>query len=141
MFHENWRSVEVLLNLAEAYVRKSNAIDQQAIDLLNSLRRGRISTDKYVDKQIADFKNSDDLLKFIWAERRRELCFEEAMRFWDLRRQGMPEIEHRWYTSWNNYETYTLRQGSPNYVLGIPSSELTYNTDCVDNAREVINAE
>lgn len=140
LFHENWRSVEVLLNLAEAYVRKSNAIDQQAIDLLNSLRRGRISTDKYVDKQMADFKNSDDLLKFIWAERRRELCFEEAMRFWDLRRQGMPEIEHRWYTSWNNYETYTLRQGSPNYVLGIPSSELTYNTDCVDNSREVINA-
>ncbi len=140
LFHENWRSVEVLLNLAEAYVRKSNAIDQQAIDLLNSLRRGRISTDKYVDKQMADFKNSDDLLKFIWAERRRELCFEEAMRFWDLRRQGMPEIEHRWYTSWNSYETYTLRQGSPNYVLSIPSSELTYNTDCIDNARDVINA-
>ena len=62
------------------------------------------------------------------------------MRFWDLRRQGMPEIEHRWYTSWNSYETYTLRQGSPNYVLGIPSSELTYNTDCIDNVREVINA-
>ena len=52
----------------------------------------------------------------------------------------MPEIEHRWYTSWNSYETYTLRQGSPNYVLGIPSSELTYNTDCIDNVREVINA-
>ena len=50
----------MLLNLAEAYVRKSNAIDQQAIDLLNTLRRGRISTDKYVDKQMADFKSSDD---------------------------------------------------------------------------------
>ena len=70
--------------------------------MLFSIRGGRISTDKYVDKQMADFKNSDDLLKFIWAQRRRELCFEEAMRFWDLSRQGMPEIEHPWYTSLNS---------------------------------------
>lgn len=140
LYRENWRTVEVLLNLAEAYVRKSNTISQPAIDLLNTLRKGRISADKYSDKQVADYSSSDDLLRFIWAERRRELCFEEAMRFWDLRRQGMPSIEHRWYVSWDTYETYVLPEESANYVLAIPSSEIMYNAACSDNVREVIKA-
>ena len=86
---------------------------------------------------MADFKNSDDLLKFIWAERRRELCFEEAMRFWDLRRQECRKSNTDGILLGIITKLIPLRQGSPNYVLGIPSSELTYNTDCVDNAREV----
>lgn len=140
MYRENWRSVEVMLNLAEAYVRKTNSVHPDAIGLLDNLRQCRISNDKYVAKKASDFSSSEDLLHFIWSERRRELCFEEAMRFWDLRRQGMPEIEHRWYTSWNTYETYILRKGSPNYVLSIPESELKYNDACTDNSREMINA-
>lgn len=140
MFRENWRSVEVMLNLAEAYVRKTNTVHSEAVELLNTLRKCRISSDEYVEKKVADFNDSEDFLRFIWAERRRELCFEEAMRFWDLRRQGMPKIEHRWYTTWNTYETYILRPGSPNYVLAIPDSELNYNDACMDNSREIINA-
>ena len=38
LFHENWRSVEVMLNLAEAYVRKNNEVTSDALDLLNGLR-------------------------------------------------------------------------------------------------------
>ena len=82
----------------------------------------------------------EDLLHFIWDERRRELCFEEAMRFWDLRRQGRPQIVHKWYNSWNTYEVYTLPATSANYVLRIPESELKYNTECMDNTRENITA-
>ncbi len=139
-YRENWRSVEVMLNVAEAYVRKTNSVDQRTLDLLNTLRYGRIDHEVYVEKKGADFSNSEDLLKFIHAERRREFCFEEAMRFWDLRRQGMPRIEHRWYHSWNSYETYGLGQGSPNYVLGIPDAEVNYNEACMDNVRETITA-
>lgn len=140
LYHENWRSVEVMLNLAEAYVRKTNSVSQEALDLLNMLRKGRIAADHYKEKQTADFHSSEELLKFVWAERRRELCFEEAMRFWDLRRQGCPQIVHKWYSSWDKYETYVLKQGSPNYVLSIPNAELNYNEACIDNIRETIIA-
>lgn len=141
LFHENWRSVEVMLNLAEAYTRKNNEVTTDALDLLNKLRRCRIDRGLYADKTIADFPNSEALVKFIWEERRRELSFEEAMRFWDLRRQGMPELKHRWYSSWETYETYTLPEGSKNYVLSIPRSELDYNSACYDNDRDVIRPE
>ena len=127
LVHENWRSVEVMLNLAEAYTRKNNEVTSDALDLLNNLRRCRLTPKAYVEKTSADFPNAQALLKFIWEERRRELCFEETMRFWDLRRQGMPELKHKWYSSWDTYETYTLPQGSKNYVLSIPRSELDYN--------------
>lgn len=137
-YHENWRSVEVLLNVAEALARKSGSVNTEAVSLLNTLRKNRFDS-SYTDLSAADFSTGDDLVKFIWAERRRELCFEEAMRFWDLKRQGMPQIEHHWYSSWDNYETYTLPQGSPNYLLTIPSDEITYNSACVNNYREIIS--
>ncbi|MFR7876304.1 MAG: RagB/SusD family nutrient uptake outer membrane protein [Butyricimonas paravirosa] len=44
--------------------------------------------DTYQAKNVSDFASREDLIQFIWEERRRELCFEEAMRFWDMRRQG-----------------------------------------------------
>lgn len=106
LLHENWRSVEVMLNLAEAYTRKNNEVTSDALNLLNDLRRCRLDRSVFVEKTAADFPNGEALLKFIWEERRRELCFEEAMRFWDLRRQGMPELKHKWYSSWDTYETY-----------------------------------
>ena len=89
----------------------------------------------------ADFASQDDLLQFVWEERRRELCFEEAMRFWDLRRQGMPQIVHRYYHTRNNVETYVLSEGSPNYVLAIPESETSNNFLITPNSREVIEAQ
>lgn len=60
---------------------------------LNQLRVKKISRDTYQAKNVADFASREDLIQFIWEERRRELCFEEAMRFWDMRRQGMPEVK------------------------------------------------
>lgn len=141
LLRENWRSVEVILNLAEAYARRDNTVSTEAIELVNRLRRCRLDKTTYVDKTPADFTDVADLVKFIWDERRRELCFEEAMRFWDLRRQGMPELKHRWYSSWDTYETYTMKQESGNYVLAIPDSELRYNSGCINNARELIMPE
>ena len=136
-YHENWRTVEVVLNMAEAYARSANGVSQDAIDMLNQLRRNRIKD--YQDLTVADFTSQQDLVEFIWDEWRRELCFEEAMRFWDLRRQGMPQLIHKFYNNSTTYETYVLPEGSPNYVLAIPRSETTNNTVITSNVREVIN--
>lgn len=138
-YHENWRTVEAVLNLAEAYVRKSNSVSQKAIDLLNQLRSKRIKSAAYTALSTSDFSGAKDLTDFIWEERRRELCFEEGMRFWDLRRQGMPKLEHKRLVSMNNYETYVLKQASDNYTVQIPSSETNYNDLIEPNPREVIS--
>ena len=139
-YKENWRTVEVLLNVAEAYARQATDVSADAIELINQLRACRIRTSAYTALTTADFATKDDLVKFIWEERRRELCFEETMRFWDLRRQGMPQITHTYYYTSNNYETYILPQGSPNYVLAIPGSETSNNFLITPNKREVIEA-
>ena len=139
-YKENWRTVEVLLNVAEAYARQATDVSADAIELINQLRACRIKTSAYTDLTTADFATKDDLVKFIWEERRRELCFEETMRFWDLRRQGMPQITHTYYYTRNSHETYILPKGSPNYVLAIPSSETSNNFLITPNKREVIKA-
>ncbi len=140
-YHENWRNVEVLLNLAEAYARKANNVSEEAIGWLNRLRKNRIDKAVYEDLSTADFANKEELVKFIWAERRRELCFEEHMRFWDLRRQGRPRIVHKLYIDQTTYETYVLEEGSPNYVLSIPKSEMKYNSGVSSNPRVQISAQ
>ena len=138
---ENWRTVEVVLNVAEAYARQANDISSDAIQLINELRAKRIKTSTYVEKSVTDFANKEELVKFIWAERRRELCFEETMRFWDLRRQGLPQQIHRFYESKTSFETFVLPQGSKNYVLAIPNSELNANRLVTSNVREDIKAQ
>ena len=138
---ENWRTVEVLLNVAEAYARQAENISSDAIILLNRLRKCRIRATVFTELTSADFSSKEDLIQFIWEERRRELCFEESMRFWDLRRQGMPRQEHKYYYTRDSYETYVLPQGSPNYVLAIPSSETDNNFLITPNKRDVISAQ
>ena len=135
---ECWRSPEVYLNMAEAYARKDNNVSQVAIDLLNQVRMKKFSSDAYQAISVSDFASRDELIRFIWEERRRELCFEEAMRFWDMRRQGMPRVEHKYYSSMNSSKTYVLEQGSPNYLLPIPLSETEYNDGVTNNPRVTI---
>ena len=56
LLHENWRSVEVMLNLAEAYTRKNNEVTSDALDLLNNLRRCRLNPKAYVEKRLRTFR-------------------------------------------------------------------------------------
>ena len=134
---EAWRSPEVYLNMAEAYARR-DGVCQEAIDLLNELRIKKMTQESYVAKTIGDFDSVEELVDFIWEERRRELCFEEAMRFWDLRRQGMPEITHMVYRTDGTSQSYVLEAGSPNYLLQIPAAETDYNSAIKNNDRDII---
>lgn len=93
-----WRSPEVYLNLAERMPGRRRG-EPDGDGWLNQLRVKKISRDTYQAKNVSDFASREDLIQFIWEERRRELCFEEAMRFWDMRRQGMPEVKHEFYSS------------------------------------------
>lgn len=137
--HECWRTVEVYLNAAEAYARKAGGIDATALELINKLRANRLRTDKYEELTAAHFASKDDFVRFIWQERRRELCFEENHRYWDLRRQGMPRLYHKWIDL-NDVETiYMLPEGGDNYVMAIPRSEWTSNDLAAPNPRDIIN--
>lgn len=127
-FTQNMRTAEVYLNLAEAYIRSSNPQNSTAVTYLNTLRSKRIGS--YVPLTVAGFANKEALLKFTLEERRRELCFEEFHRWWDLRRSGMPAITHYWLA-----DKYVLNEKDPAYLLNFPKEELDFNNLLVPNNR------
>ena len=134
------RTSEALLSVAEAYVQKGQ--NDLAIQLLNLLRKNRFTSETYKDLTAAEFNTTDALLQFVRDERRRELCFEETHRWNDLRRYGMPRIEHTYYASKNSApEVYVLEEGDKNYTLELPKAELEYNQAVERINRRVISAQ
>lgn len=115
------RYAEVLLNLAEAKVRASNAVDAQAIALLNAVH-GRSDAAKVFTA--ADFPTAADFLTAVDNERRMEFM-GEGHRTRDITRLLKPFPAHG---------------GAPakalsdvGYVWPIPSSELSLNSAMTDN--------
>lgn len=139
-YSQAFRTSEALLNVAEASVQLGDT--DEAIRLLNLLRSKRIKRSRYVALTAADFSSASDLLDYVRTERRRELCFEENHRWWDLRRYGCPALTHVFYASKNaSPQTYKLEEGDRNYTLELPKSELNYNTNIQQINRRVISAE
>lgn len=124
------RSGEVYLNLAEAYARKATPDNSKVINLLNQLRSQRIGS--YTNLTAGSFANQAALIDFVWAERRRELCFEEFHRWWDLRRTGQPAMQHAWLA-----DVYKMLPKDPGYILNFPRYELEFNPELVPNNRPV----
>jgi len=91
-----FRYAEVLLDRAEALAR-TGGVNQESVDLLNQIRERAIKVSdkngnpvdnsKYIDYQMSDFGNAQDLIDTILLERRVELAFE-GQRFFDLTRTG-----------------------------------------------------
>ncbi len=134
------RIPEAMLNVAEAYVQKGNI--SAALSLVNDLRRNRIRRSRFVEKTQDDFATQEEALDFVREERRRELCFEETHRWWDLRRYGCPELKHTFYaTASATPEVYILQKNDRNYTLELPKSELRYNKEITPLNRRVIEAE
>ncbi len=114
------RISEAYLNRAEAYARQKK--QTEALSDLNTLRRYRI--EGYEDVAIAD---EATLLDEIHLERRRELCFDE-LRWFDLRRYGMPSISHKYkVTEYDPWVVYTLEEKDPLYTIPIPESAISSN--------------
>lgn len=120
------RSAEAYLNRAEAYAMKGDL--SRAMKDLNTLRRARITPEHAT---LATPATQDEVIRLIREERRREFCFEQ-LRWFDLRRQGMPELHHTYITGNGKEigtEEYTLPAKSPKYVL--PAPQVVRESDAV----------
>lgn len=132
-FARSFRLAEAYLNRAEAeamlYVKEGgDEHKKEAVRLFHELRAKRIEHPEYVEEDLDD-RTPERLVNSIRTERRRELCFEDH-RWFDLRRYGMPEIQHLWYPgpTTAQVERYTLKENDPHYTLQIPPSAMKYNS-------------
>lgn len=130
------RTAEVYLNRAEAYVRKyietgERQYAEQALEDLNHLREYRFEPG-YVDKELADFADGEDLLAFCLRERRREMVHEANSRWFDLRRLEMPKIVHNYYLN-GELNVFTLEEKDSRYVLPIPERVIEQNPSLQQN--------
>jgi hypothetical protein len=133
--NNSWRSSEAYLNRAEALIqlfrtKGDGAAAAEALKSLNTLREQRFQPSTF---QPWTMQPADVLLDMCRAERRRELFKEEAHRWFDLRRYGMPEIKHIYKPSATISETYTLRRRDPQYILPIPEEVLLKNQALIQN--------
>ena len=126
------RSAEAFLNRMEAYALSGE--EGLALAELNAFRKTRVIG--YADVNLS----GQVLLDEIRLERRKELCFE-GHRWFDLRRQGMPEIEHTYKAEKGGavYE-YVLQQGDPMYTLPFPNSVVLQNRALVQNPSREMGA-
>ena len=86
--------------------------------------------DPYVE---VDIQDGNDLLTFCLKERRCELSFEDH-RWFDLRRQGMPQITHVYIDTDNGAEMeYVLQKEDSRYALVIPSEIRELNPNLTQN--------
>lgn len=129
-----FRVSEAMLNRAEAYAQLNklgqteNA--QLALNDLNTLRKKRLLASTYQD--LANL-SADNLLQECYQERRRELFDEENHRWFDLRRQGMPSITHRFFESEVQVLTYKLEDHDPAYTFYIPKAAIDLNPSLIPN--------
>jgi hypothetical protein len=130
-----FRIAEAYLNKAEAlaqlYAQGNLQAGQQCIAVLNELREKRFSASQYVPLDLTDIGNK--LLQYVRVERRRELFSEEDHRWFDLKRYGMPSIEHLYYSTETTVERYILDQRDPAYLLPIPGTVKALNSNIVPN--------
>lgn len=139
-YSQAFRTSEALLNVAEAKAQQGQL--QEALDLINQLRKNRIRRSRFSEFTTDKYPTQEAVIREVRAERRRELCFEETHRWWDLRRQGCPQIKHTYYSSAKAApEVYTLQENDRNYTLELPKSELNYNTNISPIDRRVIKPE
>lgn len=109
-----FRVTEVMLNKAEAMVKNSNAVEDEAIMILNQLlaRAGLPAV------SAGDFADAQALIDRILVERRKELAFEGHRRM-DLLRNGLPLR-----TAAGDPGLGISSPGDPKVVLPIPQNEI-----------------
>lgn len=135
-FYQNMRISEAYLIKAEALARQGDAAG--ATTLVKALHAKRFSDTSALEYPT----DAAEMVDYIFEERRREFCFEDSHRWFDLRRMpNQQTIEHA-YTSYNTdgsmlkYEVFKLFPGDLNYTLPLPLLERENNPNVVNNERE-----
>lgn len=131
-FAMGMRNAEAYLTLAEAYARKANPDKGRALDYLNALLKTRIVD--YTPLTEADFASDQELIERIWTERRKELCFEELHRWWDMRRCGQKGFTRVWGVTG---ETYEITDHDPAFTLNFPKTERDFDPGLTPNNRPI----
>lgn len=133
--YANLRVAEAYLNRAEAYTQKG-----EYTNAINDIKA--IHAKRYSDASQVVYPSSDaNVLPFVLNERRKELCFEDHHRWFDLRRmKNRPEIKHVFTLIDDNgvkisTETYTLLSNDFNYTISIPLKERDNNPLIRNNER------
>ncbi|WP_170066908.1 RagB/SusD family nutrient uptake outer membrane protein [Flavobacterium granuli] len=135
MGYANFRVAEAYLNRAEAYAQKGDVAN--AINDIKALQASRYSN----VSGIVYPTDPQEVLKYVLTERRKELCFEDHHRWFDLRRmKNRPEIKHVFSLVGDDgrkigTETYTLFSDDKNYTLPIPLKERENNPIIRNNER------
>ena len=130
------RYAEAYLNIAEAYARKGETAE--AVKYLEKFTATRHMTGSVVTVP----SDQKELVSFIFDERLREYCFEDFVRWFDLRRMPeseRPELTHTFKVMQGSTalrtETYHLLQNDPNYTLSLPYKEKDNNPMIMDYDR------
>ena len=118
------RYAEVLLILAEAYVRNNDDVSAQ--DILNILAQAR-------DPQFAGYTSTGaGLLGDIYTERRKELAFE-GHRYWDIVRLNQDVIRDNSTGNYASFVPLALSADDPRRIFPIPQAEINANKAMVQN--------
>ncbi|WP_109698512.1 RagB/SusD family nutrient uptake outer membrane protein [Chitinophaga deserti] len=131
----SWRIAEVYLNRAEAYIQKykttgeANAANE-ALSSLNTLRSFRIASAAFQNWTLVP---AAQLLEMCREERRRELFLEEMHRWFDLRRYGMPAIEHIYRPDASTTKIFRLEARDKMYVLPLTDQVMSRNPALTQN--------
>jgi hypothetical protein len=114
------------LRFTEAYLifAEAQALRGYTDDAINALKE--IWKNRSIDRTLT--YTSGDIVALVREERRRELCFE-ALRWFDLRRQGMPPFKHVWYAERDEPQESRLEQNDPGYTFPMPENIMLTNPD------------
>lgn len=110
---------EIYLIRAECYARQGKTTEAMAD--LNALLSKRWITGTFTPLVASD---TDNALKLILQERRKELCFTPNVRWEDLRRLNKDPRFATTLTRVINSVTYTLAPNDKKYVFPIPDAEI-----------------
>ncbi|WP_256009662.1 RagB/SusD family nutrient uptake outer membrane protein [Desertivirga xinjiangensis] len=121
-FVVSFRNAELYLTKAEAAYHESN--EPLAKETLLALKAKRLTPDFYSTESVRiNALSGAALLNEILEERALELALE-GHRWYDLRRNGQPQIIHTY-----DGEQYILRQNDPRYTLPFPREAVSLNPD------------
>lgn len=114
VYSRNFRLSELLLNKAECLIARESW--QEAVEIVNEIRKKRFEMG--IPYEVSA-RNKEEALEIVKQERFIELCFEDV-RWFDLRRWGMPRLVHKFYTSPSTIHEFILEEESASYTLPIP---------------------